>query len=78
MKDKENKMVKGNIYKLSYLSRTGRFHYDNVKFVRYMGNDEFVDEEGQAQVVAPWMVNENTEEVNAFGKYERNFLRQDW
>ncbi len=93
MKDKENQFTKGNIYRFDYLSRTGRFHYQNVTFVRYvgpfqysyqMGSDtpsgtyEFVDEDNAPTSFAPWMANEKTQEVEAFGTNERNFVRQDW
>ena len=96
MKDKENQLTKGNIYRLDYLSRMGRFHYQNVSFARYVGpfqfkgqytwsdNDipageySFVDENNEPKQIVDWMVNEKTAEVSAFGKSERNFLRQDW
>jgi hypothetical protein len=96
MKDKENQLTKGNIYRLDYLSRMDRFHYQNVSFVRYVGpfhyegkstwSDDsipsgeysFVDENNEPKQIVGWMVNEKTAEVSAFGKSERNFLRQDW
>ena len=37
MKEKENQFTKGNIYRFDYLSRIGRFHYQNVSFARYVG-----------------------------------------
>jgi hypothetical protein len=92
MKDK-NTLTKGNIYRFDYLSRMGRFHYQNVTFARSVetfyydapygsdvrsGNYSFVDANNEPIQVVDWMVNEKTVEVVTFGKNERNFLRQDW
>ena len=95
MKEIENKFTKGQIYRLEYLSRMGRFHYHNVEFVRYVGpfyfegcyswddnsipcgNYWFRNEKDEPTQVVEWQVNEKTQEVEAFGKWERNFLRQD-
>ena len=96
MKDKENQLTKGSVYRFDYLSRMGRFHYQNVRFVRYVGpfrfkgqytwsdNDipageySFVNENNEPVQIVDWMINEKTAQVEAFGKNERNFLRQDW
>jgi len=93
MKDKENQLTKGNIYRLDYLSRMGRFHYQNVTFVRPVetfrydapygsdvrsGNYSFVDANNEPVQVVSCMINENTTKVEAFGKNEKNFVRQDW
>lgn len=42
------------------------------------GEYSFVDENNEPKQVVDWMINEKTQEVPAFGKWERNFLRQDW
>lgn len=41
MKDKENQFTKGSVYRFDYLSRMGRFHYQNVRFARYVGPFKF-------------------------------------
>lgn len=41
MKDKQTQFTKGNVYRFDYLSRMGRFHYQNVTFARYVGAFKF-------------------------------------